>query len=394
MVVRLVLAGCFLAACSTNVAPLTPEPLPSVAAEVVDEATEVRDAFLALMADPDVTYRVDSEVAMGTSGQGEPAILIQGRHDVAGENYAGSASSTAVALEHPVGHAYVVALPDGTHAWQSETDTWRSVDHPDVGYRPTPVGEIGAEDLLFRGRTADELFEFDVQTWVFGDPIGTWSALGGFGDQQVPSTSTESHRTRLLLDEHGVPVELRSSWTFSSEDDADVAGGSALHRFSAFGLYVSIPEDFETAQFMGTSHDITVGVDDTNTVIREPWFDVGPGPDKPSAELDVTVDFQDDEPVMLGIEGAIFFVGSHEAASRLVLDGIVPFEGGMLNAPPGQQTLEAYYRTCGGHCAALDPPSSFCTIQADLDAGARYELSVIITSGNPVEADCMLAPGQ
>jgi hypothetical protein len=369
------------------VAPLTPEPQPSVNADVQAEAAEVRDAFLELMADPAVTYRVDSKVEIGADGQGGPAITLRGQYDVSGDDYAGYASSSAAAVETAVGNLYIVGVDGSTHASES-FETWTTVDGAQAGHRPTAVGEIVANDLVFRGRTEDGFFEFDVRPWVFGDPVSTWSALGGFGEADVPAAPMDSHRTRLLLDGHGIPVQLSSSWTFSTEEDAERAAGSVLHRFSSFGLYVSIPENFEEAWARGTSHDISVGVDDTNTVVREPWFDVAPNAGDPTAELAVSLQAPDD--LMLGIEGAVLFLASHDAGGSLVLDAIVPFEGGMVEAPTGHQTLEAYYRTCSGNCALLDPPHTFCTVEADLDAGTRYHLTVAIT--DPEQADCSLSP--
>jgi hypothetical protein len=96
--------------------------------------------------------------------------------------------------------------------------------------------------------------------------------------------------------------------------------------------------------------------------------------------------------MVLGIEGAIFFVMSHDADGAVVLDAVVPFEGGVVNAPAGQQSLSAYYRTCSGNCSRLDPPSIFCTTDASLEAGAQYDLAVVITSARPMEAHCILTP--
>jgi hypothetical protein len=370
--------------------PFTPEPQPSVAGAELDEAAEVIDAFFALIADPQVTYRVESELEMGMDGQGRPAISIRGQYDVAADAYAGRASGTAVMLESPDSDLYVLADDRETHVWDSIPNARTSVDSRAVRYRPNAVANLAPQDLVFMGRTTDGLFEFDVRPWLFDDPISTWSALGGFGDADVPPTSTESHRTRLLLDAKGVPGELRSSWTFSTEGESAAARGSLVHRFSAFGLYVSIPENIEMAQARGTSHDIVVGVDDTNTIIREPWIDVAPRPEDPSAELEVSVDYADDEPLILGIEGAISFVSSRAVDGSVGLDAVVAFEGGVLNSPPGEQTLEAYYRTCSGHCSVLDPPSTFCATDATLEAGSRYDLRVVITSATPLEADCIL----
>jgi len=381
-----VLAGLVLMACTSSVPPLTPEPQPSVAADEGLEAAEVVDAFLALMADPKVTYRVESEVDMGDDGQGGAAIALRGRYDVAGDDYAGQGESTAVVLDDPNGGVSFLVIDGEAHV-RDFSDVWITVSDPDLGYRPNAVADIAAEDLAFSGRTEDGLFEFDVRPWLFEDPIATWSALGGFDEQAVPTTTMESHRTRLLLDGDGVPVQLTSSWTFWTED-AERANASLLHRLSDFGLYVSIPEDFEQALFLNTSHDIGFHVDETNTPIREPWYDVAPGPGDPTAELDVAVEFSADEPVMLGMEGAIYFLGSRDADGMLVLDALVPFEGGVVSAPTGEQTLEAYYRTCSGSCGYLDPPTTFCTTETTLEAGAQYELRVVITGGDPLVAEC------
>ncbi len=385
-----VLAGLVLIGCSSSVVPITPEGQPSVDPGAAVQAAEVVDAFVALMANPEVTYRVESELKMGIDAQGHAGLTIAGRYDVQAHDYAGSTSATAVMLEEPATDLYVVAVDGVTHVWEPISNTSTSVDVADAGDRPNALADIEEADLVFMGRTESGLFEFDVRAWLVADPISSWSALRGLGDADVRATSTESHQTRLLLDANGVPGQLSSLWTFSTEGDSAVAQGSVAHRFAAFGLYVAIPENVEIAALMGTSHDIVVGVDETQTFILEPWFDVGPGADDPSAELEVTVEYPEDQPVMLGIEGAILFVSAHDEDGLLALDAVVPFEGGVVDGPAGRQTVEAYYRSCDGNCSILDPPKTFCRTAATLDAGARYNLRVVVRSADPVAADCIL----
>jgi hypothetical protein len=60
---------------------------------------------------------------------------------------------------------------------------------------------------------------------------------------------------------------------------------------------------------------------------------------------------------MLGIEGVVHFVESRDAGGTLVLDSLVPIEGGVVPAPAGQQSISAYNRACDANCGLLDPPS-------------------------------------
>ena len=355
------------------------------------EAAEAMDAFLALMEAPDVTYRVESEVEMGSADGGEPAFTLTGWYDVAADDYAGRLSGKAVMLENPRADAYVVSFQGETHSMDPISQAWRVVEGAAVLHRPTALAGLRAQDMVFLGRTADGLLEFDIRRWLFGDPVGTWTAIRDLGDEELPSTAMESHRTRLLLDVNGTPAQLRSSWTFTTDGKSNAAQGSLVLRFSAFGLYVSITGDFGRTVFGGTSHDVIDGVEGANVIVREPWFEVGPAAGEPSAEIAVATEYTGDKPVMLlGLEGAVLFVSSHDAGGALVLDATAPFEGGVVVAPVGDQTVSAYFRTCSGSCAVLDPPTDFCTVTATLEAGARYDLSVVVSSTMPLAARCIL----
>ena len=84
-----------LAACGSQADDATPTPLPrpSVAADVQEGAQVAMEAFLASMADPEVTYRVIGELRVGqVDADGRPDILVLTRYDVKGADYAGGPS--------------------------------------------------------------------------------------------------------------------------------------------------------------------------------------------------------------------------------------------------------------------------------------------------------------
>ena len=128
---------------------------------------------------------------------------------------------------------------------------------------------------------------------------------------------------------------------------------------------------------VAASHRIIVGVDAENVVITEPLVEVIPPPRDDDAEVRVEFPLPE-QPIMLGIEGALAFLRGHAPDGSIVLDRIVAFEGTTVPMPLGEHTLVVYYRSCDGSCALLDPPHTFCTIVATLDPGGRYVLTVDI----------------
>jgi hypothetical protein len=109
-----------------------------------------------------------------------------------------------------------------------------------------------------------------------------------------------------------------------------------------------------------------------------------------TAVLNVEVEFgRRDEPIMLGIEGAIPFVRSHDVEGAIILDRIISLSGSSeVDIGVGEQTLVVYYRPCDGGCGLLDPPTDFCSVDADITPGGRYRLLVEIQSRD--RATCTL----
>jgi hypothetical protein len=146
------------------------------------------------------------------------------------------------------------------------------------------------------------------------------------------------------------------------------------------------------ASFAGgeTSPDVIVGVDADRVIITEPWVDVLADGGTATATLNI-VPPSGEVPMVLGIEGAIYFVRSTDADGELILDAIVGHEGGPLEIPAGGQTLTAYYRTCDGSCSLLGEAQDFCATQAEVVEGARYELTVEVHGlHRAVPATCTL----
>jgi hypothetical protein len=222
---------------------------------------------------------------------------------------------------------------------------------------------VTAADLEQFGVTDDGLFELRVNRWLHGDPISEWRHLGIVPERAMPKqTDVEWHDTRLFLDEDGVPQRMSTSWKFSQDGGNDLVSGTIVDEFIGFGMYVT---SFEPGEFFpgGTSHNVD----------GRPFVEVVP--DGETATLDVGF-VEPDQPVMLGIEGTIFFLRSHDGAADPTLDRILQQPEHRLEVPVGEQTLTAYYRTCNGNCGGLDGPRDLCSIETDLEAGRSYRLTI------------------
>ena len=141
--------------------------------------------------------------------------------------------------------------------------------------------------------------------------------------QIFPPTTVRSHRTRLFLEASGTPRRLVTSWTFDAADPVGDGTGSIVLEIEGLGMYVTFADPLGGLQ--RTSHDIIVGADDENQAITEPWRKVVPaGLDLASIEITFA---QPREPIMLGIEGAIAFISSHDASGAVTLDRIIDLFG-------------------------------------------------------------------
>jgi hypothetical protein len=249
------------------------------------------------------------------------------------------------------------------------------MDTPPSLRRPDALRELTDDDLELLGVTDGGLFEFQVTPWLGGDPLGQWVALGALPEGALPFTELQSHDTRLLIDDAGVPHRLVTTWSFTEVGESDVAQGTIVEEIVGLGMYVRLQPP---GGFPGwTSHDVIVGVGGERFA-TQPWVDVAPA-DGATAVLDVVFP-PPDQPVMLGIEGAIGFVRSHDVGGKLILDQIVALDADSVQIPAGRQTLVAYYRSCDGSCGLLDPPEDFCSVELDAIEGARYQLTVQVVA--------------
>jgi len=380
-----------LAACGSpepSVVPFTPAAVPSASDEGTDGAVVARDAFLALMADPELTFRVESELKAGAeNAEGLVAFRLVGIHDATPTDYAEHAQIAGHLFGDSSTNFQLLSIGRTSHVLdQAGIAGWTEVVASDDAYRPNAIVGLAEEDLRFVGETSDGLLEFDVVPWIFGDPIGATAALGLVDDPALPQTTTTSHRTRLFTDDAGVPQHIVSDWTL--EAGGEPAEGTLSQRFSSFGLYVSIRPP-TGGSFAETSYDIDDDLDGDGEAEIHPWFDVAPEADADVAELELEI-LPPDEPFILGFEGAILFVRAHDEAQALILDQIVPFEGGSVRVPVGHQTVVAYYRTCDGWCGWLDAARTFCTAQAAFESGTRYRM---VVRPDMTDAKCTVIPG-
>ena len=381
-----VLAGCGLS--SPSVAPFTPEAPPSVEAELEQEASDIAAAFLERMADPDVTYRVSGEV---TIGEGDPpAARVTTRYDVAGDRYGGAVRVRGPALGKAAGNGdwQAIVLDGTTHIWDTSVLGWNSAESAGTAHHPNPWTDLSEDDLVFMGRTEDGLFEFDVTPWIGGDPVGEWVDVGALETKGLTPVTVDSHRTRLTLDADAIPHRVTSSFTFVSGPDAVAGRGSLVDQYSDMGLYVTFSAPDPGGIPLVTSHDLGVGVDDEHVVITEPFFEIL-APDANTAQLDVVFE-PPDEPMLLGIEGALGFIRSLAPDGALQLDTIISLDADTVEVPTGEQTLVVYYRTCSGSCSLLGGPTDFCVVDATIEEGARYEMRVEVVNAD--RAVCEMTP--
>ena len=385
LVLLAVLAGCGLN--SPSVAPFTPEAPPSVEAELEQESSDIAAAFLDRMADPDVTYRVSGEVVIGEGDP--PAARVTTLYDVAGDRYGGNVRVRGPALGESAGRGdwQTIALDGMTHIWDSSVLGWRSGGSSRRAHVPNPWMDLTPADLVFMGVTEDGHFEFDVAPWIGGDPVGEWVDVDALEAEGLVPITVESHRTRLTLDAGAIPHRVTSSFTFVAGPDAIAGRGSLVDQYSDMGLYVTLSAP-ELDIPLVTSHDLTVGVDDEHVAITEPFFEILPA-EADAAQLNIEFE-QPDQPILLGIEGAIGFIRSLAPDGTLQLDTIVSFEGDTVDVPIGEQTLVVYYRTCGGFCSHLDGPTDFCVVDAEIEEGGAYEMTVKVVNAD--RAVCELTP--
>jgi hypothetical protein len=129
------------------------------------------------------------------------------------------------------------------------------------------------------------------------------------------------------------------------------------------------------------ARQVIVGVGDDHVAISELLVEVTP----PRMPDDAMIHLAYTDPEMLGIEGAAQFLKATTPQGTVVLDRIVSQDGDQERLPAGEYVLTAYYRTCDGSCNVLDPPHSFCSVDAVLEPNDTLQLVVNI-GGRSCEA--------
>jgi hypothetical protein len=137
---------------------------------------------------------------------------------------------------------------------------------------------------------------------------------------------------------------------------------------------------------------VIVGVDADHMIITEELAEVLPPEDGVPASVHLRFETEGDQPVILGIEGAIGFVSAHAPDGSVVLDRMVEMQAGeeVVEMPGGDYLLRLYYRPCDGNCGLLDPAQEFCSIEESFVAGARYDVTVTMQQAGP--AHCTFQP--
>ena len=150
------------------------------------------------------------------------------------------------------------------------------------------------------------------------------------------------------------------------------------------------PDDVADGSSLLAHPDIQVitGVDAEHVIVTQQLVEVlAPERGVPAV---VTIQFETmgDQPVMLGIEGAIGFVSAHAPDGAVVLDRMVELTQAEVELPGGGYLLRVYYRPCDGNCGLLDPSQEFCSIPVTLAAGGQYDITITVIDGD--SADCAL----
>jgi len=150
------------------------------------------------------------------------------------------------------------------------------------------------------------------------------------------------------------------------------------------------PEDVADGSSVLAHPDIQVitGVDADHVVVTEQLVEVLPPEGGIPAVVTIHFETMGDEPVMLGIEGAIGFVSAHAPDGAVVMDRIVELTDAEVELPGGGYLLRVYYRPCDGNCGLLDPSQEFCSIPVTLAAGGEYDITITIVDHD--SADCAL----
>jgi hypothetical protein len=366
-----------LAACANQPGETaTPEPTRSISAEDRAVGEAALDAFLTAMREPDITYRVTGHLQVPPfDDNGQAAIDIRTWYDVMGDGYAGS-SYLAGWDRNPAigGNVSLVVVGETAQVISMAANEPNELPAPASLHRPSALQGLTADELSFVGIGDGGLFEYAVSSWLGGDPIGEWADLRVVPPEEFPPTELRSHDTRLFLDESGVPRRMVRTWTFAAVGTSAEATGAIVEEIDGLGMYVAIVE--QDGLLHVTSHDVVVGVDANRQIITEPWSEVVP--EGQTADLDVEF-VQPAQPVMLGIEGAIGFIRSHDSEGAMILDRTVDMvESTTLEIAAGEQTMVVYFRTCNGNCAILDEPNDFCRIDADIKPNRSYRTVVRI----------------
>jgi hypothetical protein len=362
-------------------APPSPDPRPSDA----PTGEQALARFLAVMAEPDVTYRLATEMELEPDrSDGAAAAVIRHAFDVRGDDYAG--------VVHLTGHLYqAVGMNDFVELRVREDVVQLEDPHGALAEVPEPAGL--SEPNPFVGRTSQDFVivnepgegdvELDVIPWLWGDPLHPLLGLGLAAGPDVGPMSVVDHETRLIIGSDGVPHRLTSAWTFTNGDDPRQLQGTLEAEFLWFGLYVAINPLDGPYVSRPSSHEIRLGDGEEGWA---PWFEVIPA--GPTATLTVRVDRPENLP--WGIEGAIDFLAVRDADGTLLFDRKVALRSPPADIviPVGVITLAPYTRTCSGWCSVLDDAQVLCEVDGSVAAGERYELRITAADDGP--ARCRL----
>jgi len=185
--------------------------------------------------------------------------------------------------------------------------------------------------------------------------------------------------TYFSLESEGVITRFEATAYASAGEPLQLdVSNNEIHVWGAEPRIVLVRAEFEgggeVSYAWRMARQIVVGVGADHVAISEPLVEVTPprGPDDAMVRVEYT------DPEMLGIEGVAQFLKATTPQGTVVLDRIVGQDGGQERIPPGAYVLTAYYRACDGNCDVLDPPESFCSVDAVVAPNDTFQLVVSI----------------
>jgi hypothetical protein len=186
---------------------------PSASASMTPQA--IRTAFIARVTDPDVAFHAEYQLGMTlTTEDGDLRATGDQSVDVVGESSSARLELTAGTGESLLIEAIVV---DGRTYLRTDDLPWSDISLETAsfgaGMEPNPFAELDESRLTYIGTTDDGLHEFDIRGWILGEVVDPFA--DDFDPDVYEGITPSSTRTRVMLDDTGMPHSLEVSYAFT-----------------------------------------------------------------------------------------------------------------------------------------------------------------------------------